>query len=47
MTIALSIAGFATLFALFGVMLRPGGKCSENCGACTNSCSADNGQDDQ
>jgi heterodisulfide reductase subunit C len=37
MTIAASLLGFATLFALFGVF-RPKGKCTENCGACTSSC---------
>jgi uncharacterized ferredoxin-like protein len=47
MMIALSIAGFATLFALFGVVLRPGGKCSENCGACGNSCATANEQDER
>jgi hypothetical protein len=46
MTMVISIIGFATLFALFGV-LRPGGKCTENCGACTNSCGTAHEQDDQ
>jgi hypothetical protein len=45
MTIALSILGFAMLFALFGV-LRPGGRCTENCGACTHTCDAAHEQDD-
>jgi hypothetical protein len=46
MTLAISLVGFATLFALFGVF-RPTGKCTENCGACTNSCGTAGEQDDQ
>jgi hypothetical protein len=47
MTLALSILGFGLLFALFGVLQlrRPG--CSGNCGACSNGCATNSGQDDQ
>jgi hypothetical protein len=41
----LSIVGFALLFALYGV-LRTGGRCTENCGACTNACGTAHGQDE-
>ena len=37
MTTALSIIGFAVLFALFGA-LRPRRKCQNNCGGCSNGC---------
>jgi hypothetical protein len=46
MTFMISVVGFATLFALFGV-IRLGGKCTQDCGACTNSCGTAHGQDDQ
>jgi hypothetical protein len=46
MTIAISLLGFATLFALFGVV-RSTSKCTENCGACTNACGTALEQDDQ
>jgi hypothetical protein len=45
MTTMLSIVGFALLFALYGV-LRTGGRCTENCGACTNACGTAHGQDE-
>jgi hypothetical protein len=40
MTTALSLAGFAVLFALYGVLRRGRPKCSSNCGACVNACHA-------
>jgi hypothetical protein len=46
MTVAVSIIGFATLFALYGAV-RLRGKCTENCGACTNSCGTAGEQTDK
>ena len=47
MITALSILGFGLLFALFGVMRRGRPGCSGNCGACSNGCATNTGQDEQ
>jgi hypothetical protein len=44
MATALSILGFALLFALFGV-LRPRRRCQSNCGGCSSACNATDPQE--